>query len=122
MENEMNLKSDKESVLPGSISLLKNSYLYFLSLVFILREPGGFRLVVMHNEKHLKSDKVYKTAKGARIAFINEWWYKAALNDMKPNWTHFYPVDPKWLSEKLGEKDGRQRNKNRSRKAVQTCA
>jgi len=93
----------KQSDLPPikeRISVLETSIYYFLEHVFIIKERGRYRLVVIHHEK-LLTDKIYKTAKGARIAFLKFWSYKAWEVDAKATWTHFYKPDRDWISEKL---------------------
>lgn len=82
------------------ISVLETSIYYFLEHVFIIEDDGGYRLVVIHQKK-LLTDRTYKTAKGARIAFLKLWSYKAWDEGAKAKWTHFYKPDRDWISEKL---------------------
>jgi hypothetical protein len=60
---------------------------------------GGYRLVVIHHG-YLLTDETYKTPKGAKIAFLKFWNYKAWQEGVKPQWSHFYPPETKWLEKK----------------------
>lgn len=78
------------------ISTLSNSMSFFIDAAYIVAKDENFRLVVIHN-KRLLADENYKSAKGARIAFLKLFWYKAWKEDVKPEWTHFYKPDRHWL-------------------------
>ncbi|MCP5104732.1 MAG: hypothetical protein GY950_15210, partial [bacterium] len=54
---------------PVKISLLINSIYYFIESVFIMELREGYRLLVLHRGRVL-ADEIYKTVKGARIAFV----------------------------------------------------
>lgn len=82
------------------IASLSNSMNYFMNSVFILKENEGYRLLAFHNDL-LLTDEMYKSAKGAKIAFLKLFWYRAWREDVKPEWTHFYIPDAEWLGEKL---------------------
>jgi hypothetical protein len=90
-----NVQSSKER-----ISVLETSIYYFLEHVFIIKNDEGYRLIVIHQKK-LLTDKTYKTAKGAKIAFLKFWRYKAWDEGAKAKWTHFYKPDKNWIAEKL---------------------
>ncbi len=82
------------------ISILTNSLHYLLSRVFIFKEKGQYRLIVF-NLGELLTDASYKTAKGARIAFLKLWSYRREIENAKPKWSHFYQPDVKWLQKNL---------------------
>lgn len=79
---------------PGArrISLLTNGVYYFIETVFLLETVEGYRLIAIHGGK-LLIDETYKTAKGARIAFLKFYGYKAWEEGVKPFWTPFYPPE-----------------------------
>lgn len=82
------------------ISSLSNSMNYFINNVFIVKDSGNFRLLAIHNNKRLMDEK-YDSAKGAKIAFLKLFWYRAWSEQVKPQWTHFYTPDEEWLGFKL---------------------
>lgn len=82
------------------ISLLANSIYYFLQCVFIVKDGEAFRLVVIYNNRVL-TDLRYITLRGARIGFTKLHGDKAWEEDVRADWTHFYPPDEEWLEEKL---------------------
>ncbi len=96
MKNNLNLKVKLEQT---KMSRLINSIYYFIEYVFIMTENEGYRLVAIHQGK-LLTDETYKTAKGAKIAFLKFWKYRAWQQGVRPTWSHFYPPDSKWLKEK----------------------
>ena len=106
-ELELRVKPVQEPVL--KISRLINSIYYFIEFVFIIAENEGYRLVAIHQGK-LLTDRTYKTAKGARIAFLKFWNYRAWKGGVKVKWSHFFPPDPKWLKKKLEQIDKSQRD------------
>ncbi len=85
---------------PVKISRLINSIYYFIENVFIAVENESYRLVAVHHG-HLITEKTYKSAKSARIAFSKFWSYRAWQEGIKPKWSHFYPPDPGWLEKQL---------------------
>ncbi len=85
------------------VSTLSNAMNYFIQSVFILVEDGTYRLVAIHKDTVL-TDECYKTAKGAKIAFLKLFWYRAWREGIKPEWTHFYVPEPHWLGSKLNTK------------------
>ncbi len=98
--------NDCDEVVGGEglkISTLSNAMNYFIQSVFILVEDGVYRLVAIHNDTVL-TDECYKTAKGAKIAFLKLFWYRAWREGIKPEWTHFYLPDKMWLGSKLSNK------------------
>lgn len=71
------------------ISVLTNSYKFFLEHVLILRYPGSYRLLVIHLGKVL-TDLSYQTYKGARIAFTRLYGQQRWREDVEPEWSDFY--------------------------------
>lgn len=90
-------QEEEESI---KISLLLNSIYYFIESVFIMAVKEGYRLVVMHRGR-LLTDQTYKTVKGARIAFLKLYGYKAWREGARAEWSIFYPPEPQWLNEKF---------------------
>ncbi|MCP4213701.1 MAG: hypothetical protein GY765_03545 [bacterium] len=94
-----------------NISILITSIYFQLDRVFILNCREKYRLIVYHRGRML-TDVFYKSAKGARIAFLKEYGYKLddatrlVLESQKQQpvrWTHFYPLDStKWLERFQG--------------------
>ena len=82
------------------ISLLTNSIYYFLQCVFIIKEGEEFRLVVIHNNR-VRTDKQFDSLRGARIAFTKLYDELAWEENVKAQWSHFYPPDAKWLEDKV---------------------
>jgi hypothetical protein len=60
----------------------------------------GYRLIVIHRRKVL-TDEIYKTLEEAKRAFLSQYNHKAWKNGIRPNWSHFYPPDTKWLQKNL---------------------
>jgi hypothetical protein len=96
----LNIELQQKEEKPIKISRLINSIYYFIESVFIIAEKQGYRLVAIHQGK-LLTDQTYKTVKGARIAFLKMWSYKAWKEGVKAKWSHFYPPDPKWLEKNI---------------------
>lgn len=93
----------KLRLMPGKetrISVLSNSVYYFFQRVFIITENNSYRLIAIHNGEILVDDR-YKTAKGAKIAFLKLYWYRAWQDGVKPQWTDFYTPDEEWLDGKF---------------------
>ncbi len=84
------------------VSILSNAVYYFFQRVFIVTENDSYRLVAIHNGE-LLADEMYKTPKGAKIAFLKLYWYRAWQEGVKPQWTHFYTPDNDWLDEITSE-------------------
>jgi len=89
---------------PVKISLLSNSVSFSFKHVFIMETAGAYRLIVIHQGK-IKSDETYKTPKGAKIAFLKVFGYKAFEGGQKPQWTPFVKPDPDWEPLKILEKE-----------------
>jgi len=96
MRNNLNLELKLEQT---KMSRLINSIYYFIEYVFIMAENESYRLVAIHQGK-LLTNETYKTAKGAKIAFLKFWNYRAWQEGVRPKWSPFYPPDSKWLKEK----------------------
>ena len=95
LQPDTNLKRDiEEGQKNRRISLLINSVYFFIESVFILETENGFRLIAIHQNKVL-TDETYKTVKGAKIAFLKLFAYKAWEEGVKPQWTSFYPPEEK---------------------------
>lgn len=88
---------------PIEISSLFNAVEYFFETVFIMTAKDGYRLLVVHYNE-LLTDKIYKTARGARIAFSKIYKYKAWSDGVKANWSLFYSPDYGWVEKKLSSK------------------
>lgn len=89
--------------MPGDrtkISTLCNAVYFFFQRVFIISDNDTYRLIAIHNGE-LLADESYKTAKGAKIAFLKLYWYRAWREGVKPQWTDFYIPDAKWLEERF---------------------
>lgn len=84
---------------PTRISLLINSVYFFIESVFIMETARGYRLLAIHQGR-LITDQTYKTPKGAKIAFLKFFGYKAWEEGVKTRWTPFYPPEQPWLDEK----------------------
>ena len=84
---------------PIKVSLLINSVYFFIESVLILETAEGYRLLAIHQGR-LITDETYKTSKGAKIAFLKFFGYKAWDEGVKPQWTPFYPPEQPWLDEK----------------------
>ena len=84
---------------PGEICVLINSIFYFISSVIILNNNGHYRLVVKHNRRIL-IDKIYKTHRGAKIAFSKLFTHRSWQQDLKAEWSAFYKPDARWLEKR----------------------
>lgn len=82
------------------ISVLTNSVYYFIQCVFILEDENKYRLLVMHKGSVL-TDRVYRTIRGARIAFSKFHGFSAWSPDVIPDWTPFYNPESGWLENKI---------------------
>ena len=90
----------------GEISILNNSGYYFLSHVFVMKNAGKYRLIVLRNNRVLK-DCTYKTVRGAKIAFSKSYSKAGWEKGVKAEWGPFYNPDYQWLNEKLGRCNGK---------------
>ncbi len=82
------------------ISLLVNSFSYYLTHVYIEVNKGdGYRLVVLRHNRVL-TDRRYKTLGGAKIAFTRMYGCQAWAERTKPDWSFFYSPDTDWLNHK----------------------
>jgi len=78
-----------------SLCELKNSFKYNLRNVLILNYGDYYRLIVI-NDNVLLMDESYKTAKGAKIAFMKKFSqrkFKHLKNRVCPKWSTFSPID-----------------------------
>lgn len=96
-------QSVKLRLMPGKetkVSVLSNAVYYFFQRVFIVTENNSYRLIAIHNGEILVDEK-YKTSKGAKIAFLKLYWYRAWQDGVKPEWTDFYTPDEEWLENRF---------------------
>jgi hypothetical protein len=84
------------------ISRMINANLVFLKYVFILKESEGYRLVIAQENLKLV-DCLYKTLQGAKVGSIRFIFNRDPEIDFAPVWSYFYPVDEKWLENKLNQ-------------------
>ena len=89
----------KKIYAPGEISRLNNSIHYFLQYVFIMTVEKGFHLVVIHHNR-VELEKVFKSIRGAKIAFAKFFKEKAWKKDVQAEWSPFYDPDKYWIVEK----------------------
>ncbi|HLP45037.1 MAG TPA: hypothetical protein VK469_03785 [Candidatus Kapabacteria bacterium] len=82
------------------ISVLTNSIYYFIESVYIMTGKNGYRLIVIQ-QRRLLTDEIYKTPRGARIAFLKFYGHKAWKEGVKANWSKFYSPLPGWCDEKM---------------------
>jgi len=109
-ELKLNVELGQETETPIRISLLINSIYYFIESVFIMAVKEGYRLVVIHQGR-LLTDEMYKTAGGARVAFIKRYGNKAWRDGVKAEWSRFYPPESNWLGDKF--RDNKRNNRAR---------
>ncbi len=81
------------------IAVLTNSVYYFIQSVFIIKSNGSYRLIATHNDE-LLIDETYHSGKGAKIAFLKLYWYRAWADGVKPTWTHFFPPEMEWIEKR----------------------
>ena len=96
-EREVLLEEDPGK--PGEICILINSIFYFISSAIIFNKNGHYRLVVKHNRK-IFIDKIYKTLRGAKIAFSKLFNHRSWEEDLKAEWSVFYKPDAQWLKKR----------------------
>jgi hypothetical protein len=76
------------------VSILMNSYAFFIHHAVIIVTGKCYRLLVLKNNNPL-IDKTFNTLRGAKIAFSK--YFKKNMRYQPARWTGFYqPVDPKW--------------------------
>lgn len=71
------------------ISILTNSYKYFLENVMIIDYRDHFRLLVIH-EHEVLMDRSYQSFKGAKIAFAKLFDERKWKHNDLPEWSRFY--------------------------------
>jgi len=91
---ELQFKEEKKSM--PKVSILTNSVHFSLFRVFIFADKGQFRLIVFNHGK-LLTDAIYKTARGARIAFLKLWEFQKERENVTAKWSHFYTPEKDWL-------------------------
>lgn len=85
---------------PPRVSVLCNSFYYFLENVFILNFRNVYRLVAIH-QGELLTDEKYNTLKNARIAFARMYAYRMCNKGIKAEWSILYEPEQHWLREKI---------------------
>ena len=78
-----------------SISELKNSFKYKIRNALILCYGDYYQLIVI-NKNVLLMDESYKTAKGAKIAFMRKFShriFKHLKNRVRPEWSKFLTIE-----------------------------
>lgn len=89
---------------PIKIALLINSSYFFVELAFIVDdEQDGFRLVASTHGNVLMDER-YESVKGAKIAFLKFFDYRACREGIRSYWSDFYSPEPGWLEARLPEK------------------
>jgi hypothetical protein len=97
LELQLKVIQLKEEKMPmPKVSILTNSVHYSLFRVFIFEDKGQFRLIVF-NQGKLLTDAIYKTARGARIAFLKLWGFQREADNVTAKWSHFYTPEKYWL-------------------------
>jgi hypothetical protein len=92
--------SEESIIKYPKISLLVNSFLFFLDTVFILYEKDDFRLIVLHDYKVL-ADKFFPTLEEAKQSFLNNFKYKAYEKYSTPCWWDDHMVENEWVKNHL---------------------
>jgi hypothetical protein len=82
------------------ISRLINSIFYFIDVVYILKKDDKYRLIALHGGRVL-TDRSYRTIRGVKIAFSKLYSAKAWKENVKAEWSHFYPPDRPWFDENM---------------------
>jgi hypothetical protein len=94
------IKPVKDQQKNQKITLLQNSFYYFIECVFIIIGENNFRLIALHKQRVLL-DKKYKTLRGSKIAFTKFFQDKAWKSNVKPVWTPGYLPNKDWLEQKI---------------------
>jgi hypothetical protein len=92
----------RQELTPGEqieISRLNNSIHYFIDCAFIIKLKNIYRLVAFFHSQVIL-DKYYPTERGCRNIFQKIFKKQAWKEDVKADWSHFYPPDQDWLEEK----------------------
>ena len=81
------------------IVTLENAVMFYLSTVFAIEVPEGYRLIIIRNKK-LLWDKIYETQSGLKIAF-NRMYKNEPYKPTKALWSHPYSPLTSWIKEKV---------------------
>jgi len=100
MKKQESIQHQQQSKNEVKISRLLNSIYYFLDYVFIIITEKDYRLVILHHDQVIM-DVHYNTLRGAKIAFAKYFGERAWTEEVQSQWTHTYPPDNDWISEKL---------------------
>jgi hypothetical protein len=71
---------------------------------FIMTVKDGYRLIAIQ-QKNLLTDKIYKTAGGARAAFLRRYGENALREDVTADWSFFYEPHAGWCDKTLRGKN-----------------
>lgn len=81
------------------VSILANSYKYFVEHVLIILHDDCYRLLVIHKWQ-LLTDQCYKTLRGAKIAFSRLYNQKKWKKEVEPEWSDFYVPGVEYFDNK----------------------
>jgi hypothetical protein len=85
------------------ITVLINKHMFGFEDVLIIPELANattsYLLLVIHKHRVVVKS-AYSTIRGARIAFFRQFG-EIPINDIRPEWSHFYPPEAKWIKKKL---------------------
>ncbi|MCK4764248.1 MAG: hypothetical protein KAW12_18765 [Candidatus Aminicenantes bacterium] len=81
------MKTEAEKI--GKISILHNSYKYFIQHALVIQHGECYRLLVIHECKIL-ADQYHKTCRDARIAFMRLFGQRRWKETVKPHWSPLY--------------------------------
>ena len=82
-----------------TISVLKNSYKYFIEHALIISDGDYYRLLVIH-EWVVLTDQCYKSLKGAKIAFLRLYKHRCWKAGVQPEWSDFYDPGVEYLNQR----------------------
>ncbi len=100
LDVQLQLDVPPQAVEPLEVSVLLNSVLYFIESVMVVRHHGRYRLLAIHRGQ-VMADSTYDSSKGAKIAFLRIFGYKAWNESLTPDWTAFYSPDQKWIKKRI---------------------
>lgn len=80
------------------ISVLKNSYKYFIEHALIISYGDCYRLLIIH-EWELLTDQYYKSPKGAKIAFLKFYENRCWKKGVEAEWSDFYEPGIAYLDQ-----------------------
>jgi hypothetical protein len=92
----------RQELNPGEkieISMLINSIFYYIDCVFIIKLKNKYRLAALQKQQ-LLCDCYFLSYEECKIAFDKLFKDKAWFEEVKANWSQFYPPDQNWLAKK----------------------